>query len=247
MKLSRWLILGGVFYVLFALVRLPASVVVNWLAPESATISGVSGSAWTGEASSIRTESIALTEVRWSLKPWKLLLLKASADINAKVPGGALRTEVNNSLFGNSGTANGLRGVVKLEEFNQVLNLPLPLSGNAGVRLDTLKWRDGTVVAAEGEIQLADLTEQSSAMRLGNFSIMFSPTDDDSIKGVFADTEAIFKLSGDMSLNPDRSYSVNAKIEPTNETPNSIGTAVGMFGATRDANGHYVLSSQGSY
>lgn len=246
MKLSRWLLLGGAFYLLFALVRLPASVVVNWLAPEGTSVSGVTGSAWNGQASSVQTPAFALSDVRWSLKPWKLLVLKASADINAKVPGGAIRTEVNSSLFGNSGTANELRGVVKLEPLTQLLKLRLPLTGNAGLTFNELGWTDDTLTSADGEIQLADVSEPTSATRLGNFTVVFT-TREGGVTGTFSDTEAIFNLDGKVDVNTDRTFAVDASIEPTSDTPSTIGTAVGMMGARQDGSGNYVLSSQGSY
>lgn len=246
MKLSRWILLGALCYLLFAVARFPASVAINWLAPAGATISGVSGTAWNGQAAVVTTDAVTLSEVKWSLNAWKFLLLKASADVNAKVPGGAIRTEVNSSLFGNSGEARELRGVVKLAQLSETLQLPLTLTGNAGLRFDKLGWTDGTLTAADGEIQLADVTEPTSATALGSFSVMFA-SDEDRIIGTFSDTEAIFKLGGTLNLNPDRTYTMETTIEPTRDTPAAIGTAVGMIGATKDSSGNYVLSSSGSY
>ena len=246
MKLSRWLLLGGLCYLLFAVIQLPATVAVNWLSPQGATISGVSGSAWNGQAGSITTNVATLSEVRWSLKPWKLLLLKASAEVNAKVAGGAIRTQVDSSLFGNSGSASDLRGVLKLEQFSQMLQLPISLSGNAGLRFDELGWSDGALVSAQGEIQFASVSEPTSGTRLGNFSMVFTP-DNDATRAVISDTDALFKLNGTLLLNPDRSFALDANIEPTNKTPATIGQAATMLGATRNADGKYVLSNKGSY
>ncbi len=248
MKLSRWFLLGGISYLLFAIVQLPASVVVNWLSPAGATISGVSGSAWNGQASTITTDAATATEVRWKLKAWKLLLLKASAEVNAKVAGGAIRTQVDSSLFGNSGSAHDLRGVLKLEQLSQLLKLPVPLGGNAGLRFDELSWSEGSLVSAEGDIQLADVSEPLNGTRLGNFSMVFAP-DNESIKATIADTDAdpLFKLSGTLVLNPDRTYALDANIDSTSKTPPTIGQAASMLGATRGAGGKYVLKNSGSY
>ncbi len=248
MKLSRWLLFGGLCYLLFAVVQLPATVAVRLLSPQGATISGVSGSAWNGQASSITTKvtELTLNEVRWSLKPWKLLLLKASAEINAKVAGGAIRTQVDSSLFGNNGTASDLRGVLKLEQIGQMLQLPIALGGKAGLHFDELGWSDGALVSAQGEIQLADVSELVSGTPLGNFSMVFAP-DNDSTRAVISDTDASFKLNGTLMLNPDRTFALNANIEPTNKTPATIGQAATMLGATRGAGGKYILLNEGSY
>lgn len=245
--LGRWLLLGGICYVLFAVAQLPAGVAIRWLAPEGTTFSGVSGSAWNGNAATVLSNGLTLSDVRWSLKPWKLLLLSAGAEINAKVPGGAVRTDLSASLLGNKGSAKNLRGVLKLEDLSPLLRLPVQVGGNAGLRFDEVRWSNGAMTSATGEIQLADVREMATDTALGNFSVTFSPTEDGSTRGVFTDTEAVFGLDGAVVLNPDRSYAVEAQIEPTNTTPQSVTTAIGMLGASRDEGGAYTLKSQGSY
>ncbi len=247
LKLSRWLLLGGVSYLLFAIIKLPASVAINLLAPDGAGISGVTGSAWNGAASTVSTNIATFSDVRWSLNPWKFVLLKVSADVNAKLPGGAIRTEVNASLFSNSGTAKDLRGVLKLEQFGPTLQLPIQFTGTAGLRFDELSWADGALVSATGEIQLADVSEPSSDTQLGNFSMVFAPAENDATNVVFSDTEAVFKLGGNVLLSADKSYSADVSIRPTNQTPATVSAAISALGANRDAGGNFTFKSQGSY
>ncbi|MEM7083496.1 MAG: type II secretion system protein N [Pseudomonadota bacterium] len=227
--------------------QLPASVAAGWLVPPGTTVSGLSGSAWNGEAASVTTPALRLTNVRWSLKPWKLLLLKAGARVNARLPDGALQADINQGLFGRRGSVDDLKGVLPLEQVGELLALPVALTGKAGLQLEHVAWKNGAVVAAQGEIQFARVTEQLSNTELGSFSLVFAPTDEHDVHGVMSDTEAVFKLNGNVILSDDKSWRVEASIQPTNTTPGTITQAVGMLGAQRDNQGHYVLTSTGSY
>lgn len=239
----KWLGFGVLCYLLLAIYSAPASLAVSAL-PNSMTASGVTGSLWNGEADLIRQGDVALQNVSWSLKPLRLLTLKASAEVNGKVLGNSFAGVVNKPLLGNSGSASDVRAVIDLSSVNSLLKLPIPVHGKAGLVFESLHWKDQLLAGAVGNIQLADLTEMVSGTNLGNFKINFEEQSDDTLLGVISDVEALIEVAGQIAVSGN-DYQLQLDIKPNAKTPNSISTVLSQWAGQPNREGAYRINTNG--
>ncbi|MGL5358201.1 MAG: type II secretion system protein N, partial [Shewanella sp.] len=82
MSLIKKIVIGVVIYLAFLLALFPAKVAVG-LAPLPANISlsGVSGSIWSGAIETLNVDSRQLEQLRWELSPWGLFLGKVNLEL----------------------------------------------------------------------------------------------------------------------------------------------------------------------
>src|SRR5690606_16450186 len=101
-------------FLVFALVTLPANVVIPRVQPEGITLAGLDGSVWNGSAQVLQIGGMHAGSVNWRLKPWALFTGRAAADIQLKRTDGFAQGEVR------IGTNR-----IELEEFSASLPLSL--------------------------------------------------------------------------------------------------------------------------
>ena len=72
---------GIAAFLLFALVTLPASVVLSLINLQGVTLSGVSGSIWNGRAEAVRAGTLNVGSVEWNLDVLALFTGKLGANV----------------------------------------------------------------------------------------------------------------------------------------------------------------------
>ena len=79
-----WIIGGILAFLLFAIAYMPAVQVIGRLSlPNNVSISGVSGSLFSGKAQTVVVNSLPINNVKWELNPLHLLLGKVKLDLKA--------------------------------------------------------------------------------------------------------------------------------------------------------------------
>ncbi|NNF15382.1 MAG: type II secretion system protein N [Gammaproteobacteria bacterium] len=249
MKLSqplRWVALGAVAYLLLAVITAPASLLFRWIAPDNVTASGVNGTVWRGSAERITMDQMPLHDVSWVVKPLAFLTFKAGASLEAKIPGGQIRGEIANSFFGQTGVAKNIRAVVDLESLGIAIGQPFLVNGKMGIILERLSWKSGQLSEITGNVTLAELSDMITSTLLGTFEIEFPDNQNEQIRGIIKDVDAIFKLDGAVTITSAGAYQFDAVIQPTADTSPEVVDSLPMIGAQRDPDGNYAVSSSGS-
>ena len=209
--------LGAGAYFAFMVANLPASVAARWFAPVTLALAGVEGTVWRGSAAFVGVSDLALSDLRWRLRPAALLTGRVSLMLDARLSDGFIRTGL--SVSGNSLSFSELRAGFDLATIVSLLPVD-EAYGSAAVELDVLELVDGWPVQASGTVRIADLVSSPifsipgvTTLALGNFLARLS-TAETGIVAVVNDEGGPLELDGSARLMPDRRYRVEVRIKP---------------------------------
>jgi general secretion pathway protein N len=231
-------------FLVFALVTLPANVVIPRVQPEGITLAGLDGSVWNGSAQVLQIGGMHAGSVNWRLKPWALVTGRAAADIQLKRTDGFAQGEVR------IGTHR-----IELEEFSASLPLsllppqlaPRGWTGTVNLRLAELTLVDQWPVSADGTVDLVNLTSTAQAAPLGTYRIQFPLQTDDpnTLAGSINDVEAVIKVSGKIELRSDRSYLLDTLVAAEPNAPSDFVRTLEILGPP-DAQGRRIYRQEGT-
>ncbi|XOV80156.1 MAG: type II secretion system protein N [Aestuariibacter sp.] len=234
-----------VLYVLFLLATLPAQQIIPRLSlPNTVAISGVSGTIWNGNASSVYANGIRIYNLDWSVSPWALLV----GNLTAELKGGSRRQADQVAIAGQFTLSTNHIAAQDAQIFIPtdmvIANLPIPLPVNASGRFKvdleearysqqceqlqaTGEWLNSGVMGTAGNIPLgnfkADLMCES-----GNIQIKVTPPNQLGL-------EAIANVAKSGSI------SVQGKFRVAPELPKEVHDAARFFG-NPDAQGFYQIN-----
>lgn len=225
MKPLRWLvILAVIVFLTGLLLRAPARVAVSMFVPDTVRVGGVSGTVWKGRADSVDASGLFLRDLSWTLKPLSVFRGRLAMDLEASPPGGFLSTSVS-LASGNRVEFEDLTAALPLSLFAATLRTA-GLSGQANLRFAALSVENGVPVAADGSIEIANLTVPIlQTGSLGGYRLEFVEADD-GIAASIEDTDGVVDLAGSLSLKPDRSYQLLALVESRRDTPDKLKTQI---------------------
>ena len=227
----------------------PAALLYAWTGPKpdsGVQLHGVQGTLSAGGFSALSVKNRAvLRDVKWSLHPAWLALLRLSADIES---GGdtVIRANLSRAPF------SAVR-IAKLEAAGTVKSLlgmagqaALPVEGQVRLDLPLLKIKDGVPVTAEGSADLENLawTLAKDPVVLGSFNAGLS-TDDKGILANIGSGPGPLEVSGTATLSKDRLYDLHLQLRPRPEATPALLTYVRSLGQP-DAQGWYHIRKNGS-
>jgi general secretion pathway protein N len=237
--------LGIGAFLLFALVTLPARVVLSLFDPPGVSVSGVSGTIWNGRAQAVRAGNTHVGSVEWKLNILTLFTGKLGADVKVTRSDGFAQASV-----AMSGSRVALRG----------LNASLPLSalpqnvvrgswtGAATLRFDQLALENSWPVAANGTIEVANLVGPANRPAdLGGYKVVFADgaATEEGLRGALSDTGGPFAVNGTIDLKKDRSYLLQGLIATRPNAPKDMARTLEILGAP-DAQGRRQFSIEGT-
>jgi general secretion pathway protein N len=236
--------LGIGAFLLFALVTLPASVVLSFFHPPGVALSGVSGTIWKGRAQAVRSGNLHIGSVEWSLDVLALFTGKLGADVKVTRSDGFAQGSI-----AMSGTRVAMRG----------LNASLPLSalppnlvqgwtGTATLKLTQLALANGWPVAATGTVNVTDLVGPANRpIPMGGYKVVFPESAAaDGLQGALSDTGAgPLAVSGTIDIKKDRSYVVKGLVAARPGAPSDMARQLEILGAP-DAEGRREFGFEGS-
>src|SRR5690606_9412939 len=149
-----WVALGVGAYVAFVAAKFPAAAAVQWFVPNEISVAGVRGTLWSGSASAVGIDGFPLRDVRWQVRPSRLLLGRIDAALEARLPEGFVSTDLiaspSSMRFAN------LRGGASLPSLNALLPVR-GMRGQASVVLDSLELEGDWPARVVGELRVTGL------------------------------------------------------------------------------------------
>ena len=173
MKRKLWLVaLGLLAFALFALVTLPARVVVDPLAARGVTVSGVTGTVWKGSAQVVQAGAINVGAVQWDLHALPLLTGRAVADVKITRADGFVQTTLD-VASGSKLILSDLTATLPLSALPQSVG-PRGWSGQLNAKLATLVIENGWPTNAAGTVEVLDLVgPPRKPAAMGSYKVTF--------------------------------------------------------------------------
>ncbi|MDJ0814094.1 MAG: type II secretion system protein N [Woeseiaceae bacterium] len=237
MKLnSRLLIVGTVTLLVGVLVMFPARVAYHWASPPGVAIAGIQGTIWNGRALEGEAAGMYLRNIGWRMKPLALFKGQLAFAIEADAASGFVNGDVALSA-GGSAILENLTASLSLQALQQIVGMP-GLEGAASLRFDRLEFADGFPVAANGEVEVANVrVPMVHRSPLGGFRVEFF-TQDTGIMASVEDADAVVDLAGSFSLGLDRAYQFVGQVAPTSETPTELREQMRFLGSADERGNH---------
>ena len=218
--MKRYLFAGILVLLIVLLVTFPARVAYQWFAPPDLTLSGISGSVWSGSAAEGLAGGAYIQDIQWTLQPAALFSGKLAFDTVSRPASGTMDTRVAVGLDG-SLTLSALRGTVPLDLVHPAFQQG-GISGDLRLDFDTLTLQNGMPVEATGNVVVSDFFARDlSAGAIGDFRADFQ-TVDGAISGVIDDVSGVLDIEGTISLAADRTYSLVGDVAARPSAPPSI-------------------------
>lgn len=238
--------LGVGAFVIFALVTLPASVVLSRLGSAGVSATGVSGSIWNGKAQVLQVSGAQIGSVEWDLHVLPLFTLHLNADVKV--------TRVDG--FAATGLSVGPGGKVTLKG----LTASLPISalnnpqlngwgGQLNAKFARLSLEKGWPTEVDGTLDAVDVTgPPRRPANVGGYRIVFDPAAStaEMLQGAISDAgNGPLQINGTMRLKAaDRSYEIDALVGTRANTPQNLARALEFLGPP-DAQGRRQFSMAG--
>lgn len=241
---KRGLLLVAALTVIFALiVMFPARVVYHWVAPAGFAASGIHGTAWLGRADSMAMGDIYLADVSWRIQPLHLFTAKVRYHVQGTPVSGFVEGDIGFGIGGRLSVSN-LSASLPLQLFAKSLNIS-GLAGDASVRFDRIKVRDGLPVEANGTIQVNNLiAPRLSRESIGGYQAEFF-TQDNGVTATVEDTDGVVDLAGSLQIKDDRSYQFLGKVVAKPQAPASLLQQLEYLGSP-DARGQREMRLEGT-
>ncbi|MGH8176786.1 MAG: type II secretion system protein N [Steroidobacter sp.] len=233
--MRRWwplLALGLVAFVVFALVTLPARVVLSQFESSGVHAAGVSGTAWNGRAEVLIINGIRIGGVEWDLHVAPLFAARLDADVKVTRVDGFMQTELTAAPSGRV-TFSDLTGSLAFS------GLPPNIirggwTGALNLKLTQLVLENGWPVSAEGTVEAIDVTGPASKpVNMGSYKVTFpaEATEAETLNGALADIGGPLQISGTLQLKAaDRSYLINGLIAARPDAPRDVVNSLQILG-----------------
>lgn len=237
--------LGALLLLLFLIALWPARVAVGWLVPNGATLSGVSGTVWDGEAARVRIGVMDVGRLRWEARPLSFLTLRPTWQLEASRPDGFARGTV--TIMGASGIrVSGLDLGATLDALGTWIDLA-GTRGNLSARVDELSLESGRIATLSGTVNLDSI--QPLGLRdvdLGAFQIIVPPDQTGPFSGSVAAVSGPLVLqNARVDVQPDGRFLVEGLVAAKPDAPDMIVQGLQFLGQT-DANGFRPFRQEGA-
>ncbi|TDU31583.1 type II secretion system protein N (GspN) [Panacagrimonas perspica] len=251
MKRSSLIILGLLIFVGTLIFHTPAPRLYGWaansLTASGIQLQGVEGTLSAGQATEISLQNRPLVrDLAWTLRKLPLLLGRASFTLSGGRDG-QLIDGVASVVPSGTLTLSDFKLVTPLTEALSAAGYPyMPVEGQLGLDLGTLKLRKGWPEKAQGTLTLKALGWKlgREPVLLGDFEAVL----DNETAGVKADIRSLtgtLEVTGEAHFGSDRSYEMNLQMRPKPNAPPMVGNLVRNLGQP-DSQGWYHLRRQGS-
>ena len=231
-------------FALTLLIRLPADV-VTWLLPRSIACESPGGTLWHGGCAEVRSGTLALADVGWTLHPLSLLRAQAALDVNSNDPRARGSAQLTLHFNGDLEVA-ALNGSLPLE--GGVVPVPAGWSGVLDLGVDRASLRDGHVSALQGTLTARSLRMAHPGTDLGSFELTFpaAPVGDAPMLGTLRDLGGPLSLAGQLQLRRDGAFELDGTVAPRDVPSADLQQVLNLLGPP-DAAGRHPVSFAGTY
>lgn len=228
------LVLVGVFLVI-VVSRTPAAWAawgIHKVAP-NVWFTGVSGTLWKGQAASAQvdlgSDSIALGEMKWKLKPLSLLILSPCMDLSTQLPGQSISGKFCRSISGNN-KVKDLSVDAPMALFSKVS----PINGTGAVSLQIASASfDGEAIKdlnGQASWQNANVHVEGQWFNLGSFGAELSDDDQGGALANITDIAGPYTLDMNATWAPGKPWQTKGKVTPKPGVPEVVIQALQVFG-----------------
>jgi len=251
MKLSsrgKWITAGVVAYVLFLLITLPASLITARLAKHGVISSATSGSVWHGQVTGLQVGVLNLGNAEWQLRFLPLFTGKLAADIKLKQADGFADARVAVALSGNI-ILSDVSASLPLQSIVGNGGLPGGWVGKAQAKLNKVEIKQGWPIAAQGTLDLIDVTGPArQPSNIGAYRLKF-PADNASANTLMGTLESLqdaaLDVTGTIKFAADRSYQLDTMVAARGNAPPGFADGMQYLGPP-DAQGRRPFSVSGT-
>lgn len=145
---------GLAAFLVFLVALVPAGQLARRLPPGLA-LDGVAGTIWSGQARSLAIDGHPLGALRWSCRPWRLIVLEWSCTIGIQPAGGDVAGEFTGGFDGDL-VGHDIRGSTPIGNFEGIAT-PRGWTGTLEVDLDELRVEARRPQSATGTLYLRSL------------------------------------------------------------------------------------------
>jgi hypothetical protein len=242
MSLRGPISLAVAIFALIVLARLPASV-LPLLLPAGAQCLAPEGTLWSGACTELRSGTVALSDVHWTLRGSALWRLNLAADLTSTDPRAA----------GQGRFTLHPDGEIELTQLNARLPLaaglsvfPKGWSGTLELAIDHASVQHGLLRALQGRATVHDLHSAYPSADLGSFELEVPPAATAMpIVGRLRDIGGPLALEGQVRLTDIGAYEIAATVAPREDSNPDLRQALQLLGPA-DAQGRYPLSLAGT-
>jgi general secretion pathway protein N len=223
--------LGVGAFVIFALVTLPASIVLSRLSSTDVSTSGVSGSIWNGKAQVLQVRGMNVGSVAWNLHVLPLFTLHLNADVKVTRVDGFAQTALSVGPGGKV-TLKGLTASLPLIAVN---NPQLAgWTGQLNAKFARLTLEKGWPTEVDGSLDAVDVTgPPRKPANVGSYRVVFDPAAStaEMLQGAISDGgNGPLQINGTVRLKADRSYEIDALVAAKPNTPQNLARALEFLG-----------------
>ena len=233
---TRLIKIGVLTFIVGIILFFPARVAYQWFAPASLSLSGISGSVWSGRAREGDASGVYLRDLKWHIRPLDFVTLKLGFAVSTMLASGFIEGDIAIGVTG-SIVARDISASVPLRALQTTLGMQ-GLQGSLSAQFDVLKLKAGLPVAVDGVLEVSDLIapliDRSS---IGGYKAEFVTQE----SGVFAsveDTDGVVDLAGSLQVSADRSYLFVALLGVKPETPANLRQQMQFLGSANDRGQH---------
>jgi general secretion pathway protein N len=245
-KRGAYIAAGVAAFVVFLVAMVPATQLARRL-PAGVALGGVGGTIWSGQARTLSVHGRALGALRWSCRPWKLLLLRWSCRASLTPPGG----EVSGDLGGDFGAeivGEEISGRVPISLFEGIAT-PRGWTGELELDVSELRLVERRPTAASGTLYLRSLRAPGpQGQVLGDFELVVGEgaVGGAALKGRLRDLGGPLHVRGAIELAADGSYLLTGDAAPGPGAGPAIFDALGFLGPP-DRQGRRPFTIEGSF
>ncbi len=233
---SQLIKIGVLTFIAGIILIFPARVAYQWFAPPGLSVSGISGSIWSGHAREADVSGVYLRDLHWRIRLLDLVTLKLGFAVGTTLEAGFIEGEIAFGLTG-SVVARNISASLPLSALQNATNIR-GLQGSLSVQFTVLELEAGIPVTADGVLEvsnlIAPLIDRNS---IGGYKAEFF-TQDSGITASVEDTDGVIDLAGSLQISADRSYQFVAQISAKPETPPGLRQQMQFLGSANERGQH---------
>lgn len=231
-RISKYLSVGLLAYLLFLVGTIPASQAYGWLQSSLGPLqlAAVDGTVWSGSAGQAQFQQYRFQPVSWSFRPLALLLGRAEYQISAK------NAELDTSgragrRYDGTTYLKALRGKAQASLLEPWLGrLGVEPKGSLDLDLSYLEYRDKRLRRAEGNIVWRGAGAKSP-MDLEFGEIVFElGSAGANVRINIKDRNGPVGIKGTIDLQPNGGYTLDMTLNPTAEADPNLVQSLRAFG-----------------
>ncbi len=251
MKILGLLLLGLLAFVVTIVWKFPAAGVLPHVNTNPVSVTGVSGSLWSGSARQVSSPRapVALSNVDWRVQPEKLLSGNTGAKLDFEVLGGDGSVEVARNLAGQISVSNG-KLQIPAQELEQFLPLPVAeFGGRVIADIESLELENNLLKRTRGTVVWRNATVSGALQaRLGQIVLDIVPELQEGVqnhRGKLTNQDGELEIDGDLSIDPAGNYRADIRLKPLPDTPPEVISVLSLVGR-QSGDGSYRIRNNGN-